>query len=333
MQAPGTPSVDQLLVLLTVVEEGSFTGAARRLRRATSAISYAIDTLEAQLGLPLFDRGTTRKPKLTHVGEAIVSEAKAVAYSVETLRARVRGLLDGLESEVSLVVDSIYPSDQLVSVLNDFHTKFPTVPLRLTLQTLEGVERVIRNGDAWIGIGSLLHINSTGLRRTQIGGVPLIPVAAPNHPLALSGDSSASRAREYLQLVLSDQPTPEGRDYGVVSLANWRVGDLTLKHKLLLSGIGWGGMPEPMVRSDIESGRLVRLNLPDWRGGEYAMQVVHKIEMPPGPAGRWLIERLVLSSPPVRYRCESPARPARGGSWRGRPQSQGLRPPRAAPND
>ena len=37
MQAPGTPSVDQLLVLLTVVEEGGFTGAARRLRRATSA--------------------------------------------------------------------------------------------------------------------------------------------------------------------------------------------------------------------------------------------------------------------------------------------------------
>ena len=90
MQAPGTPSVDQLLVLLTVVEEGSFTGAAKRLRRATSAISYAIDTLEAQLGLTLFDRGTTRKPKLTHVGEAIVSEAKAVA-TASTHCARVRG--------------------------------------------------------------------------------------------------------------------------------------------------------------------------------------------------------------------------------------------------
>ena len=56
-------------------------------------------------------------------------------------------------------------------------------------------------------------------------------------------------------------------------------------------------MPEPMVRADIESGRLVRLDLRDWRGGEYSMQVVHKIESPPGPAGRWLIERLVLASP------------------------------------
>jgi DNA-binding transcriptional LysR family regulator len=297
MQTPGTPSVDQLLVLLTVVEEGSFTAAAKRLRRATSAVSYAIDALEAQLGLPLFDRGTTRKPKLTHVGEAVVAEAKAVAHSVETLRARVRGLLEGLESEVPLVVDSMYPSDLLVAALDEFHRTFPTVPLRLSVRPLEGVERVVRDGDAWIGVGSLIHMNSAGLQVIQIGAVRLIPVAAPNHPLALAGEPSPSRAREHLQLVLSDQLQAEGRDYGVVGLANWRVGDLTLKHRLLLGGIGWGGMPEPMVRADIESGRLVRLDLPDWRGGEYAMQVVHKIETPPGPAGRWLIERLALSSP------------------------------------
>jgi DNA-binding transcriptional LysR family regulator len=96
---------------------------------------------------------------------------------------------------------------------------------------------------------------------------------------------------------LSVQPTPEERDYGVIGLTNWRVGDLTLKHKLLVAGLGWGGMPEPMVRAYLKSGALVRLELTDWRGGEYLMQVVHKTETPPGPAGRWLIEHLVLSSP------------------------------------
>ena len=311
MQAPGIPSVDQLLVLLTVVEEGSFAAAARRLRRATSAVSYAIDTLEAQLGLSLFDRGTTRKPKLTHVGEAIVSEAKAVAHSVDTLRARVRGLLEGLESEVSLVVDTMYPSDQLVAVLNDFHMKFPTVPLRLLVQALSGVERLIRNGDAGIGVGGLMHMDSTGLRRIEIGGVTLIPVAASSHPLALAGDNSAPRALDHVQLVLSDRPAGEGRDRGVVSLATWRVGDLTLKHKLLLSGLGWGGMPEPMVRADIEAGRLVRLDLPDWRGGEYPMQVVHKVETPPGPAGRWLIERLVALSHAVEVPIQDVSKPTK----------------------
>jgi DNA-binding transcriptional LysR family regulator len=302
MRAPGTPSVDQLLVLLAVVEAGSFTGAGKRLGRATSAISYAIDTLEEQLRLALFERGTTRKPKLTRAGAAIVAEARAVAYSVETLRARVRGLLDGLESEVSLVVDSIYPSDRLVTVIKNFHAKFPTVPLRLSVQALEGVERIVLNGDAWIGVGGLLHTAGADLERIQIGAVRIIPVAAPSHPLALGGKGSTLRTRDHLQLVLSVQPTPEERDYGVIGLMNWRVGDLTLKHRLLVAGLGWGGMPEPMVRADLNAGKLVRLDLTDWRGGEYLMQVVHKTETPPGPAGRWLIEHLVLSSSAIRGR-------------------------------
>jgi DNA-binding transcriptional LysR family regulator len=95
---------------------------------------------------------------------------------------------------------------------------------------------------------------------------------------------------------LSEQPAGNGRDFGVVSLTTWRVGDIAAKHKLLLAGIGWGGMPEPMVRADIKSGKLVRLNLRDWRGGEYVMQAVHRTDTPPGPAGRWLIERVVALS-------------------------------------
>ncbi len=59
---PGTPTFDQLRVFLAVVEAGTLAGAARRLGRATSAISYAIDNLEAVLGVKVFTRETTRKP-------------------------------------------------------------------------------------------------------------------------------------------------------------------------------------------------------------------------------------------------------------------------------
>jgi DNA-binding transcriptional LysR family regulator len=297
MRIPATPTVDQLLVLLAVVETGSFTAAAKRLRRATSAISYAIDTLEGHLGLSLFDRGTTRKPKLTPQGEAIVSEAKAVAQSIETLRARVRGLLEQLEPELSLVVDCMLPSERLVPLLSDFHAKFPTVPVRLLVERLGGVERAIRSGAASIGVGNVLHMDTTGFRQIDIAGVQVIPVAAPSHPLASATVAAQPWARDFVQLVLSEQPAGDGRDFAVVSLNTWRVGDLTAKHKLILGGIGWGGMPEPMVRADIKSRRLVRLNLRDWRGGEYLMKVVHKIDTPPGPAGRWLIERLAASGP------------------------------------
>ena len=53
---PGTPTLDQLRVFLTVVETGSFAAAARKLNRATSVVSYSIANLEAQLGVSLFDR-------------------------------------------------------------------------------------------------------------------------------------------------------------------------------------------------------------------------------------------------------------------------------------
>jgi DNA-binding transcriptional LysR family regulator len=296
MRSPAVPSIDQLLVLLAVAEAGSFTGAAKRLGRAVSAISYAIDTLEAQLGLSLFDRGTTRKPKLTQHGEAVVSEAKGVARSVETLRARVRGFLDELEPEVSLVVDSMLPGDRLTKLLREFNVQFPTVPVRLLVETLGGVERVVRNGHALIGVGSQVHIDMTGFRRIDIESVHVIPVAAPHHPLAQVSKAAPMEASDFVQLVLSEQPAADTRDFGVVSLNTWRIGDQAARHKLLLAGLGWGGMPEPIVRADIETGKLVRLNLPDWRGGEHNLQAIHRIDTPPGPAGRWLIERLVTLS-------------------------------------
>lgn len=293
MPKPSPLSLDQLQVLLSVAEAGSFAAAARRLKRATSAVSYAVDTLESQLGIALFDRGTTRRAKLSRAGEAVVAEAKAVAYSADMLHARVKGLREGFETEVSVVVDVMFPSARLVEVLKNFHLKFPTVPLRLKLEALGEIERSLRRGTAVIGIGSSVHLESEGLRSIQLAGVQLIPVAAPGHPLALAGRAKLGATREHLQLVLAEQAAVDRRDYGVVSLNVWRLGDLTSKHALLLAGIGWGGMPEPMVRADMDAGRLVHLQLPEWRGGMYPLQVAYKNDSPPGPAGQWLIECLI----------------------------------------
>jgi DNA-binding transcriptional LysR family regulator len=296
MHTPAVPSVDQLLVLLAVAETGSFSAAAKSLGRATSTISYAIDILEQQLGLSLFDRGTTRKPKLTAHGEAVVSEARSVAHSIETLRARVRGFINDLEPEVSLAIDSMFPNDRLAALLRDFHVQFPTVSIRLLIQTLGSVERVVRNGLACIGVGNLLHMDLTGFHVVDIEGVLIIPVAAPGHSLAQANEAGPPRLSDFVQLVLSEQPAGASRDIGVVSLNTWRINDQAARHKLLLAGLGWCGMPEPLVRADIEAGRLVRLNLTDWKGGVYNLKVVHKVDTPPGPAGRWLIERLATLS-------------------------------------
>ena len=109
MSAVGTPSLDQLQVLVCVVEAGSFAAAARRMNRATSAISYAIDTMEFQLGLELFERVGTKKPELTDAGRALLSFARSILHGMDKLKARAVSLREGQEAEVSLVVDVMLP--------------------------------------------------------------------------------------------------------------------------------------------------------------------------------------------------------------------------------
>ncbi len=103
---PGTPTLDQLRVFLTVVDVGSFAGAARKLGRATSVVSYAIANLESQLGVSLFDRESTRKPQLTEAGRTVLAEARTISNGVHGLRAKVKGLLQGLGGRSSKPVHS-----------------------------------------------------------------------------------------------------------------------------------------------------------------------------------------------------------------------------------
>src|ERR1044071_5132423 len=76
---PKAPTLDQVTVFLAIVETGSFTAAARKLGRAVSVISYAISNLENQLGVTLFARAGTARPKLTDAGRAILSDSRALA--------------------------------------------------------------------------------------------------------------------------------------------------------------------------------------------------------------------------------------------------------------
>ena len=289
---PGFPTIDQLKVLLAVVETGSFTAAAKRLNRAVSAISYAIATLEQQLGIELFDREGSRTPALTKAGVAVLAKARVVAVGVDDLRASVRSLLGGVEAEVTLVVDVMLPSARLVDAVQAFEATFPTVKLRLHVEALSAVAQLVRSGAAMIGVGGGVLATEPDLELIHVGGVEMIPVAAPNHPLALARPVAAGDARRHRQLILTVRtPFSEGPDMGVFAADEWRLADLGAKHALLLAGVGWGNMPEPNIHEDLASGRLVRLELPEAKSGVYAFQAMYRTDTPPGPAAAWLIQR------------------------------------------
>jgi DNA-binding transcriptional LysR family regulator len=292
MPDPGTPTLDQLWVFLTVVEVGSFAGAARKLGRATSVISYTIGNLEAQLGVILFDRITTKKPRLTDAGRTVFAEARVVAAGVNGLRAKVKGLLEGLEAELHLALDVMLPADRVVDALKAFQEIYPTVTLRLYVEALGAVTQMVLDRAATLGVSGPLNRTIDGLERVEVGSVPLVPVAAPTHPLALAGSNPPGAGRDHVQLVLTDRSAlTRGEEFSVLGTRTWRLGDLGAKLMLLREGIGWGLMPLPMVADDLRSERLVRLDMPDSRGGDYRFQAIYRADTPPGPAGAFLIER------------------------------------------
>ena len=128
----------------------------------------------------------------------------------------------------------------------------------------------------------------------MIGELCMIPVAAPEHPLARSDLTGPGMARQYRQLVLTVRSAfSEGLDFGVFAPDAWYVADLSVKHSMLLGGLGWGNMPEPMVRADLTAGRLVRLNLPEVGRGTYPLQAMYRTDTPPGPAGSWLFQHFL----------------------------------------
>ena len=294
----GTPTLDQLRVFLAVVEVGSFAGAARKLHRATSVVSYTIANMEAQLGVSLFDRESSRKPQLTEAGRTVLSEARTIAHGIDGLRAKVKGLHQGVEAEVRLVLDVMLPAERVVNALKAFRAEFPTVSLHLRVEALGAVMQVLLDRTATIGVSGPPDAPIDGIERIEIGSVDLVPVAAPEHPLALGGQNAPGAGRDHVQLVLTDRsPRTQGQDLGVLGTRTWRLADLASKHMLLLEGIGWGHMPMPMVREDLKAGRLVHLDLPDCRGGPYRFFAIYRTDTPPGPAAFYLICRFAGQVP------------------------------------
>ena len=297
----GQPSVDQVRIFLAVAEEGSFNRAAKKLGRALSVVSYGVAALEAQLGVTLFERAGSRRPELTEAGRALLADARAVADEVDGMMARARGIRQGLETELALALDVMFPSSAVATVLRDFQAAFPTVDLRLHVEALGAVAALVLDGRADLAIAGPDILDHPELERTAVGHVELVPVAAPGHPLARHRTIAPGETRHHLQLVLTDRsPLTEGREFSVFSPRTWRLGDLGAKHALLIEGIGWGNMPRHAVAADLAAGRLCELHLPEAPPLQYALNALWRKDTRPGPAASWMLEAL-------RIRCEAAA--------------------------
>jgi len=287
--------MDQLRTFIAAADEGSFSAAGRKLRRAQSVVSQTLANLELQVGFPLFDR-SGRYPQLTEQGRALLEDARAAASSMDDFKARARILAEGLEPELSVVVDVMFPIARLTEAVRTFHREFPTTPLRLGVEVLGAVLAPMLEGRARIAVVSSILDVPDGCNGEYLVALPAAQVVAPGHPLAaFGGPVPRAEAAKYVQLILTDRSQiTAGRDYGVLNPQGWRLADLGAKHAFLKAGLGWGSMPLHIVGEDLEKGALVRFEL---EGGSVpatstAMYAVHRRAAPPGPAGRRFIDLL-----------------------------------------
>jgi DNA-binding transcriptional LysR family regulator len=293
-------SLDQLRTFLAAVDEGSFSAAARRLNRAQSAISDLVANLENQLGVALFDR-SGRYPRLTPEGQVLLADARAAVATVDGLKARAKGMAGGLEAELSAVIDVFFPIEALTEAAREFRERFPRTPLRLYVEALGGAYQPVLDGRASLGVVGELPIQPAALAAEKLPSVPFVMVAGSEHPLAaLAGTIPRRELARHVQLVITDRTElTKGREFGVLSPETWRFADVFAKRAFLLKGLGWGGMPLHMVADDITGGRLVTLAIEDVpsEGLALPMSAVYPTASPPGPAGRWLLERLKQCPP------------------------------------
>ncbi|WP_284945533.1 LysR family transcriptional regulator [Acidisoma cladoniae] len=294
-------TLDQLQVFVAVAEEGSFSATARRLNRAQSAVTYAVQKMEDQLGTMLFDRSGYR-PVLTEAGAALLIRAARIVREVDALWDQARGITQGLEPELSMVIDAMFPMPRIVDALRVFGERYPTVPTRIYVASMGATVNLVVDGTCTIGVSLTFATQDATLSTHPIQTVGMVAVAAPCHPLsAFTGLIPTEDLQHHVQLVLTDHSGRTGnRDNGVLSNRNWRLGDLGAKHAMLLGGLGWGGMPLHMVEADLAARRLCQIRPEEWGNAygpiELQISLIHRADRVLGPAARWLSEWLMAGS-------------------------------------
>jgi DNA-binding transcriptional LysR family regulator len=166
-------TLDQMRVLIAVAETGSFSAAARRLGRVQSAMSQAVQTLEENLRLRLFDRAG-KTPVLTDAGRAMLIDARLVVQRADALRSHAEIIAGGTEPELTFAVDPLFPTNILMESLRALQATFPCLTVTLLTEGLGATEQRLRDGQARFAIYCILATGTEGLEADFLTRRPVI---------------------------------------------------------------------------------------------------------------------------------------------------------------
>ncbi len=291
--------LDNIRTLLCVVDEGSFSAAARKLRRVPSAVSMAIANLEAELGLALFDR-SGREPKPTPAALALLPQARQLATQVQKLNLHALSLTEGLETSLALaVVPELLATAPWTAALAVLSAEFPLLQIEVLAASQADALAMVDSGRVQLAIVFERYGICAQENFREIGRETFVAVVAPDHPM-LSG--TAASGIHDAQLLAHRQVVVAGRDSDQVDKRvamaelQWRTDNPVAALLLVEAGLGWGWLPAGFVRDSLAAGRTVQVPAENFTNVvNLFADVVWGNRQPTGLAARRFVEVLTVS--------------------------------------
>ena len=232
--------IDEIRSFVAVAETGSFSAAARNLKRAQSVVSMHIAGFEAELGYKLFDR--TPKPVLTAQGRELLVGAKRVLVEADRLQNRALTLSETQTPSIYMGIDLVLEAPVMIDLLRLFAKSFPSV--RLQIENISGSEAKWFFTKTAMNL-ALVFSSDPSLESDEyiLGHSPLSIVVAKNHPLAAIDRPTVDDLRRYRQIVVhardpqSPSPAVVNTDYWEIDSGLWALG-------LAARGVGWAILPK-----------------------------------------------------------------------------------------
>jgi DNA-binding transcriptional LysR family regulator len=257
----GRFDLNAALVLVRVVQAGSFRAAAQALGMPKTTVSRKVSELEAQLGVQLLQR-TTRRLSLTDAGMAFVDEAEAAIARLEAAQEAVTELQREPRGRLRVTTAVTIGELFLAPILAEFLEAFPAVEVLLEL-TDRPVDLVAERFDVAIRAGELpdssLIARRIGCSTYRVVASPtyLTRHGTPQRPSDLSSHACLRFTRSGME-VRSSWPFGAGARRVAVPVSGRLVSDdFVVLRTAAEQGLGIARLPGLLVHEAILAGRLV----------------------------------------------------------------------------
>ncbi|MEM7604934.1 MAG: LysR family transcriptional regulator [Myxococcota bacterium] len=273
-------------VLDAIERHGSFTAAGKELRRATSALSYAVRSLEDSLQLTLFDRAQHRAT-LTREGRLLVDEARKVLERSAEFEQTAARLRDGWEPRLAFVVDGLVPLGPVMAAVQSFVGMQIVTRLEVAVASYREVRKRFERDGADLML-TLDEEDDGNERSLPLPPMELLLVAGVDHPLVQEQRRiSRSELEEYIEIAASDPAA-----LGDLSPSQFSFSDLRAQRQAVLQGVGFGWLPRHLINDELRDRRLVIVPFEEGFRVRRIPRIVHRRATPPGPAATRFIETL-----------------------------------------